>query len=94
MGGGVFGQHSFAGALADGATLGLVRVAQQPRDVSSDDRATRISRPGRKIESSPSHQSLMIGVPQAAASKSRTLGDHPARIMSARVTLSVNRWAL
>jgi hypothetical protein len=36
----------------------------------------------------------MIAVPHAAASNSRTLGDQPAAIMSARVTLSVNRCAL
>ena len=36
----------------------------------------------------------MIGVPQAAASNSRTLGEQPAATMSARVTFSVKRCAL
>jgi hypothetical protein len=35
----------------------------------------------------------MIGTPHAAASNSRTLGDQPARTMSARVTFSVKRCA-
>ena len=41
--------------------------------------ASRISRPGSKSVSSPSQTSEMIGVPQAAASNSRTLGRQPAR---------------
>ncbi len=42
----------------------------------------------------PFQASLTIGVPQAAASNSRTLGENPAAIMSARVRLRVNRCAL
>ena len=48
--------------------------------------------PSRNSVSSPGQRSLMIGVPQAAASNSRTLGDQPAARMSARVTFSVKRW--
>jgi hypothetical protein len=51
--------------------------------------ARMISRLGRRIVSMPSQMSEMTGVPQAAASNSRTLGLWPARTMSARVTLSV-----
>jgi hypothetical protein len=82
----VGGEHACAGAQADRA----VALAQVPRHVVS---ATRISRPGSKNASMPSHQSVITGTPQAAASKRRTLGDHPAATMSARVTLSVNRCA-
>jgi hypothetical protein len=42
----------------------------------------------------PCQRSLMIGVPQAAASNRRTLGDQPASIMSARVTFKVKRCRL
>jgi hypothetical protein len=35
-----------------------------------------------------------MGVPHAPASNRRTLGDHPASIMSRRVTFSVKRWPL
>jgi hypothetical protein len=38
--------------------------------------------------SSPGQRSLITGVPQAAASNSRTLGEKPAEIMSARVMFS------
>jgi len=34
----------------------------------------------------------MIGVPHAAASNSRTLGDHPAAIIAVRVMFKVKRW--
>ena len=44
--------------------------------------------------SSPAQRSLTIGVPQAAASNRRTLGDQPAFTMSVRVMLSVKRWRL
>jgi hypothetical protein len=43
---------------------------------------------------SPGQLSLITGTPVAAASKRRTLGDHPAAIMSARVTFSVKRCRL
>ena len=55
--------------------------------------ASTISRPGSSSVSRPAQRSDTIGVPQAAASNSRTEGDHPAAIMSARVTFSVQRQA-
>ena len=42
----------------------------------------------------PGHGSLRMGVPHAAASKMRTLGDHPATAMALRVTLRVKRCEL
>ena len=44
---------------------------------------------GSKKASRPSHQSEITGVAHAAASKSLTLGDQPARTMASRVTFSV-----
>ena len=49
----------------------------------------RISDPGSKKRSSPGQVSLTIGVPHAAASNSRTLGEYPACTMSLRVTFNV-----
>ena len=46
--------------------------------MSLADRARRISPAGVKKRSRPGHTSLTIGVPQAAASNSRTLGENPA----------------
>jgi hypothetical protein len=69
-------------------------ISLSAASTSGAERQTRISRPGSSTDSSPSQGSVRIGVPQAAASNSRTLGDHPARTMSRRVTLSVNRCAL
>lgn len=43
---------------------------------------------------SPGQLSEMIGVPQAAASNSRTEGEWPKVRLAARVTFSVNRWLL
>jgi hypothetical protein len=64
-------------------------LAQHARARRLADRATnRISRPGSKKASMPSHLSEMTGAPHAAASKSRTEGDHPALRMSARVRFS------
>ena len=45
--------------------------------------ATRISLPGAKKSSSPSHQSLRIGAPQAAASNRRPDGHQPIRAIAA-----------
>ena len=45
-------------------------------------RDSRISRPGVNSVSSPGQLSLTIGVPHAAASNSRTLGENPAATMS------------
>ena len=53
--------------------------------------ARRMSRPGSRIVSRPGHTSLMIGVPHAPASNSRTLGEYPASTMSRRVTFNVKR---
>jgi hypothetical protein len=61
---------------------------------SSLPRPRQISMPGAKIDSMPSQRSEITGVPQAAASNSRTLGLWPARIMSARVTFRVKRQEL
>jgi hypothetical protein len=69
-------------------------TSRSSRRTSAGPSASAISRPGASTLSIPSQRSLTIGVPQAAASNSRTLGDQPAAIMSARVTLSVQRWRL
>ena len=53
--------------------------------------AITISSFGRKISASPGQSSEMIGVPHAAASNSRTLGEYPAARMSARVRFKVKR---
>src|SRR5207253_4841514 len=44
--------------------------------------------------SNPGHESLMIGVPHAAASNSRRFGVYPVDIMRGHVTFNVNRCAL
>lgn len=60
-------------------------------NTSSVERAIRISSPGVKKASSPSHQSDTTGTPQAAASKSRPDGQNPSAAIGARVTDSVSR---
>ena len=77
----------------------LVRAARPIFEASaSEDRrsttsrvvsARMISRAGTNRVSIPSHRSEITGVAQDAASKSRTDGDQPASIISARVTFSV-----
>jgi hypothetical protein len=44
--------------------------------------------------SKPFHQSLITGTAQAPASNNRTLGENPARFISARVIFSENRCEL
>ena len=73
MRGGVVREHAAAGALAD--CRGLSRAGAGFRAPRAAEFATRISSPGVKKSSSPAHESLMIGVPQAAASNRRTLGE-------------------
>jgi hypothetical protein len=88
----VGGEHARARGLAEGAAVGLGEVAHRAQGVvgrvGDEDLA-----PGASTSSSPGHQSLTMGVAHAAASNRRTLGLHPAAIMSARVTLSVKRCA-
>jgi hypothetical protein len=52
--------------------------------------AVRISLPGVKKASSPSHVSVRMGTPHAAASKSRPLGHHPISTIARRVTFTVS----
>lgn len=61
------------------------------RMTSSDRSATKIALLSGKKRSRPAQRSLISGVPHAAASNNRTLGEWPAATMSARVTLSVKR---
>src|SRR6185369_15692931 len=61
------------------------------RRTSSAPSATSISRSGVKNASSPMNQSVTIGVPQAAASKNRPLGQNPLATISARVMFNVIR---
>jgi hypothetical protein len=53
--------------------------------------ATRISAPGVKKASSPSQWSERMGVPQAAASKSRPDGQNPVSAIARLVTFNVTR---
>ncbi len=80
-------------ARASARRLGSARPVRA-RITSPVLRAMRIASPSGKRSVRPGQSSLMMGVPQAAASKSRTLGDQPIRRIAARVTLSVNRWRL
>ncbi len=87
------GQHAAARFRPDGPAL-IVRHrgerADDPVAVVRDEDGFSVGEQDIK----PLHLSLMIGVPQAAASNSLTLGDQPAAIMSARVTFRVKRWRL
>ncbi len=58
---------------------------------SSAEAAVKISLPGSKKISNPIQWSLMMAVPQAAASKRRTLGEKPALTIGPRVKFKVNR---
>ena len=49
-----------------------------------------ISEPGSKNSSRPSHQSLITGTPQAAASKSLPDGHQPISLIASLVTFRVN----
>jgi hypothetical protein len=90
----VWRASTFARARRPIAIRSVSSISCRQRSVSLGVRAMSLSESGVNRVSRPSQASLMIGVPHAAASKSRTLGDHPAATMSARVTFSVNRCAL
>ena len=88
LAGAVMGENAALRGGSDGACRPLQRFEHGGRIVGEDDLFTR-----REDLSIPGQRSEMIGVAQAAASNSRTDGDQPAAIMSARVTFSVNREA-
>jgi hypothetical protein len=80
-------------ARAHGGCFLLAAGSAVSRPTSSLRSASSISVPGVKRLSIPSHLSEITGTAQAAATNSRTEGDQPAAIMSARVTFNVKREA-
>ena len=82
-------ERSFAGRAGNAAARLVVAADGGERLLGR--LGDEISRPGSKKASRPSHQSLRIGAPHAAASNNRPEGQWPIAAIAARVTFSVRR---